>query len=629
MTHTGLTDATLLPRWLEEQTALYIDDPCGAETQLPVVLDAFELIDGQAPDRFGVKLAILAFNLATEYRLQPSVARVVDRALAWCEAGVAPDLLARVLCMRAHIDIMGQRFERVTQDLNRALTLALDQRCPLSRASMLATLAQLELTQANLKHVVTHSTEAIALFKGSGRGEAWVQVYGPFAIALRDLGDHTARRAALLEGIAECVAQRRWHVAANLCTGLVDMALESGELDLAEQELARCQDWIDRTHCSKWSFPNLMVVITGARLMANRGQFYEASECMRQALDAADGKILPSTFARCCEQMADWLALANEPQAALTASRRAHSILKQQAQANANSNLTVMQQRLALERAEAERAATVAFADELSKKNYELEQLLMHERTLQAELVESSRLASLGKLLAGMAHEINTPLGVALTAISTVAEVAKSTSNELMQGAITRSRLNDYVAASAQGAALAQRNLERACELVEGYKALNATLEASAPIQLSSLIRKVYAQALASGTVLELSLDVAPQWQTVLPVDTFVAVLTQLFQNTERHAYAQHQSGKIEVRAWEQESFIHLTVADHGCGIAADILPRIFEPYTSTQFGRGRSGLGLFIAQTLVAQKMKGRIHAVNRPDAGCQFEMVWPAAAR
>ncbi|MDT8999969.1 ATP-binding protein [Paucibacter sp. APW11] len=620
-------DLSQLPAWLAVLRQRYAQEPSCAEALLAQAWLGLEQLQALPPCAPGVELGLFAFDLTNEIRDGSRAETITSQTLAWCEAGAAPALLGAALTARARYLIGAQRIALALPLLERAEQLAQESQDPLDLANCAIARAAIALRRDELAEAIRHGEQVLALLKPIKPPTSWARIYATLACAHRDRGDQARRRQVLLEGIAINGEHGHWGEAANLVTGLIDMALEAGDLDAAEQALQQCQLMADRASTAPQSLAQVMMQLSRANCLAARGRSVEAAELIASTLALAEPLLGQPEQVRRLQQLADLQAIGPDPAQALQSSRRAHQLRMALLQSTQQRELTLLQEHLELDHAQQAREQSEQHALELDAKHQALQRALQQQRRLQAELVEHSKLASLGTLLAGVAHELNTPLGSALTSLSTAADQLRGMRAELAGSAVSRSRLLNALHTSLQGGALAQRNLQRAQALVASYPVveLGAAQEAQ-DCDLDTLIREAWERSITPGSPLQLEL--AADLRLPVLAQLLSEVLLQLFQNAERHAYGPGQPGRVRVQAGMAGAWVRLSVADEGRGIPTELLPRVFEPYVSTQFGQGRSGLGLFVAHAAVSQRLGGKLRARSLPGAGACFEIEWPAPA-
>jgi signal transduction histidine kinase len=269
---------------------------------------------------------------------------------------------------------------------------------------------------------------------------------------------------------------------------------------------------------------------------------------------------------------------------------------------------------------------------DLAHINHELSETLDHLRRAQQELVRTEKLAALGELVAGIAHELNTPIGNGLMAASTLRDKVHEFQNALQQG-LRRSVLDHFITQVDTAADITTRNLHRAAELVTSFKQV-------AVDQTSSQRRVFDLQEVVNEILLTLHpmLKRTPHQVVVeipegLRMDSYPGPLGQtlanLINNAILHAFDEGEAGVIRMTADAiGEGQIRLRVSDNGQGIPATLLERIFNPFVTTKMGQGGTGLGLHIAYNIVTGILGGSLTVSSQEGQGCEFAMLLPKQA-
>lgn len=283
--------------------------------------------------------------------------------------------------------------------------------------------------------------------------------------------------------------------------------------------------------------------------------------------------------------------------------------------------------RRALKRLVAERTA------ELSAAKQRAEQALVDLRTAQRELVESEKMASLGSLVSGIAHEINTPLGVAVTASSLLGDRTVAMKHAFNAGELKRSDLAAFFDMAREATALVDSNLDRAAQLVSRFKqiSLDHNADQRREIELASHLKNLlnHLQMDCEDRLVHFELAC----EAPLMIDSYPGAISQvignLVQNSLVHAFNDGEIASIRIAAEAlPDGRIELRVTDKGRGIAADDLSRVFEPFYTTKRGRGGAGLGLHLVYTLVTARLGGQIEIHSSP-AGTQVIVRIPRTAK
>ncbi len=301
--------------------------------------------------------------------------------------------------------------------------------------------------------------------------------------------------------------------------------------------------------------------------------------------------------------------------------------------------------------------ATAMFVEEIGRRERALrrakedaDRTLAELRQTQSDLIQAEKLASLGQLVAGVAHEINTPLGIALTTATLVRDEARDFGEVAKTGQLSRSRLSHFVDRMQEGSHLLTANLARAADLVHSFKQVAVDRVSDEHRRfalrewLGELLRSLGPLLRRGGHRLELEAQDLEAQDGVgggeFEVDThpgaLAQVITNLVKNAVVHAFADGKPGCIVVAvsqvaapqgALPQEGgWVRLEVRDDGRGIAMTDRERIFDPFFTTARHRGSSGLGMHIVYNLVTGQLQGRIAVESREGSGTVVRVEFPA---
>ena len=252
----------------------------------------------------------------------------------------------------------------------------------------------------------------------------------------------------------------------------------------------------------------------------------------------------------------------------------------------------------------------------------------------QATLVEQEKMVALGTLVAGVAHEVNTPIGVAVTAASTMASYADDLLKCVSGERVSRSAILTTAQRLREGAQLIERNLARAADLIGNFKQL-AVDQGSAHVSEVGVREHALSVVSAHGPELRkvgisVEVDIAPELRTRLDAGRWSQVLSNLLMNAAKHAYPNGGPGQVTLAARLALEggvrWLLLEFADDGVGLSGEVRERLFEPFFTTKRGQGGSGLGMHIVYTIVHQ-MGGHVAvAPAAPDsAGCRIKLRLP----
>jgi PAS domain S-box-containing protein len=261
------------------------------------------------------------------------------------------------------------------------------------------------------------------------------------------------------------------------------------------------------------------------------------------------------------------------------------------------------------------------------------ETALRHLRDTQESLIEAEKLAALGRMVAGVAHEINSPLGSSLTVASTLQRKAELFAAEVARGDLRRSTLSEFVELVGDASAQLVSNLGRAAERVQSFKQV-------APDQTKSDRRRFDASELA-GQVLSqfarqlqnrdiaLSLRCEPNLAMDSYPGPFGQALTNLAINSMTHAFSGRRKGNIDVsvRAAGHEH-VEVLFADDGLGMAPDVERRAFDPFFTTRRHDGATGLGLHIVHSIVVDRLGGQLRLESKLGSGTTVQIILPRMA-
>jgi signal transduction histidine kinase len=269
--------------------------------------------------------------------------------------------------------------------------------------------------------------------------------------------------------------------------------------------------------------------------------------------------------------------------------------------------------------------------NELQEVNARLQGTLEDLRRMQQSLVQSEKLASLGSLVAGLSHELNTPIGTGVTIVSTIVERCADLQKQVESG-IRRSQLDAFVDDVTRASHLAQSSLERAARLLLDFKqvAVDQTSSRRREFQLAELVREmmVALNIRYKHSLVRIALHIPDG----IAMDSYPGAIEQivsnLVENAVVHAFEGRAQCRVDIAAQALGERVVLTVTDNGNGIPAEHQSHIFDPLFTTRLGKGGSGLGLSIAYGLVTGMLGGQISVDSAPGAGARFTLDLPLTA-
>lgn len=272
----------------------------------------------------------------------------------------------------------------------------------------------------------------------------------------------------------------------------------------------------------------------------------------------------------------------------------------------------------------------LAANQELQATNIELSEALNTLKRTQQKLVQSEKLAALGSMISGMAHEINTPVGIVITSVSYLEREMKNLREKFNAGTLSRKELTDFLSEEDEILHIIENNLGRTDQLIKSFKRIS-TDQITDEKQLFDL--KEYLKELIGS--LEPLLKKGPYPITVSCSENikirsypgaFAQIVTNLINNSIRHGFPTGRPGAMHLDASLEENTLRMMFVDDGMGMASEIRENIFEPFFTTKRGaEGGMGLGLHLVYTTVTQTLGGEIECFSEPGEGTRFAMVIP----
>ena len=269
----------------------------------------------------------------------------------------------------------------------------------------------------------------------------------------------------------------------------------------------------------------------------------------------------------------------------------------------------------------------------LEAQNAALNEALHRLQEAQSELVRQEKLASLGRLVAGVAHEINTPLGICVTATSHLVQELKLTREELAAGEMTEDSLNSFFEIIDQSLRIMTTNTQRAANLVRSFKqvAVDQSSDDIRNFNLGAYLNEVLLslQPKFKGRKVAVEVDCARD----LVLDSFPGavsqILTNMVMNSLVHGFEHEQPGRIAIRAALEDEQVVFEYADDGAGMDKETLDKLFDPFFTTKRGTGGSGLGAHILYNLVTGPLGGSVRVESAPGEGLKYFLRFPRSRK
>ncbi len=252
-------------------------------------------------------------------------------------------------------------------------------------------------------------------------------------------------------------------------------------------------------------------------------------------------------------------------------------------------------------------------------------------KQVHEQLKRNEKLAALGGMVAGLAHEINTPVGNALTAASFLAAESDDVAELAGSQRLSRDVLQRFIREAAETGQIVTTNLERAITLIENFKQV-AVDQSSDQIREFNLLEYIEAVRLSlqpalKGNSHQLLIDCPGHIEMKSDPGSLHQVLTNLIMNSMVHGFADLEEGRgrIEIMVSELDQRVRIDYRDNGAGMTLSQQQRMFEPFFTTRRGSGSSGLGMYLVHSLVTEVLQGNLNYESQPGAGVSFSMLFP----
>lgn len=281
-------------------------------------------------------------------------------------------------------------------------------------------------------------------------------------------------------------------------------------------------------------------------------------------------------------------------------------------------------------KAEAEiRALNETLEQQVIERTADLKEALRQQKVMHEHLMESEKLAALGGLVAGVAHEVNTPLGVSVTAASLIGQKNDDFKRLYNEGQLKKTDLDNYVSCIDEVAKILMLNLKNASDLIRSFKkvAVSQSTEEKSTIQLKEYFMDII-QSLSPGmkkNKILIDLKCEPDLNFVGFPGALAQILTNLIMNSVKHGFDGLTEGKVSIDLSIENEMLSIIYKDNGSGIEAENLKHLYEPFFSTRKEDGGTGLGMHVTYNLVTQLMCGEINCSSKPGVGTEFTIRIP----
>ena len=283
-------------------------------------------------------------------------------------------------------------------------------------------------------------------------------------------------------------------------------------------------------------------------------------------------------------------------------------------------------QRLNQDLEERVRLRTEELQESVEKFQYAQLQVLKAD---QQKVIQNEKMQAMGSLVAGVAHEINTPIGVGVTAASHLEHKTKEYIDLYHKGNLKRSELEAYIKVANESSTIIMTNLRRASDLIQSFK--QVAVDQSAEKKRYFDIKKYTEDVLISlhphlrKTKLEVQVSCDSDIEIYSDPGAFSQIITNFVMNSMLHGFKQGEKGLLQFKIWAEGEKLFFEYSDNGSGIKEEFLSRVFEPFFTTKRGQGGSGLGMHIVYNLVAQTLGGTIECKSSPYVKTAFLITIP----
>lgn len=272
----------------------------------------------------------------------------------------------------------------------------------------------------------------------------------------------------------------------------------------------------------------------------------------------------------------------------------------------------------------------MALNEELMAMNDELVSTLDRLKKTQQQLLHSEKMAALGGLVAGMSHEISTPIGIGVTSVSYVQKELAQVANKLRDGTLRKTELEEFISETMIFIQTTSKNLERADLLIRSFKQISVdqTTEDKRRFKVKHYLEELLLSLnpLLRNKPHRVLIDCPESLELTSYPGALAQILTNFITNSLRHGFEGEFAGTIRIGMDRFGSLYTLTYRDDGKGMAAEVLEHIYDPFFTTKRGaEGGTGLGLHLVYNIVTQKLGGEIKCFSEPGAGVSFIITFP----
>ena len=265
----------------------------------------------------------------------------------------------------------------------------------------------------------------------------------------------------------------------------------------------------------------------------------------------------------------------------------------------------------------------------LKESNQELLSTLEKLHQFQGQLVESEKMASLGDMVAGVAHEVNTPIGLGVTASTLLSDRLNAIKQAFEDKTLKSSQLKKFLNEGQENVGIVYRNLNRAADLISSFKrvAVDQSSEQDRTFNVKELINEVFLTLAPQikQKPFQLELNCPNDLVIISKPGPINQILINLIVNSIIHGFEGKETGVISITVMNLSDQLHINYRDNGIGVAESVKGKIFDPFITTKRGAGGSGLGLHLVYNLVTQALSGNIQFESESGQGVSFDIHFP----
>lgn len=292
----------------------------------------------------------------------------------------------------------------------------------------------------------------------------------------------------------------------------------------------------------------------------------------------------------------------------------------------------VLQQRKLIDKEREDKKSLEISLQLIKEQNLALEQMMQTLKSAQNELVQKEKMASLGNLVAGIAHEINTPIGICVTAITNLHHEYKNLQKQIAQSTATDKHLNYFLEDVNEACTIIESNTLRAAELINSFKeiAVDQSSEVSRKINMKEYIDEILLamRPILKKTSHEVQVN-CPENLVIKTIPGAISqILTNMINNSIIHGFNDGDKGCLKITVEKKADSFDICYQDNGKGLNSDEIKMLFEPFYTTKRGMGGSGLGTHLIYNIVTSSLNGKINVESEPGKGLRYDISLPIEA-